>query len=180
MLRTQLAASSNIGNTNKILNELTENKYYNKLKNSNLMTPPNLDSCKRAGPLLRSSINNCSVNMSDSSKPSVDKLPRDHNMNSQRAGYDYNNNLQTPQNNCLQKQDLGDNYDLQRLEGDDDFLLNNMNSNEAKKRRRKSNVQLRILKQELDCDENWSKEKIFKVSKMTGLSESQVYKWCWD
>jgi hypothetical protein len=52
--------------------------------------------------------------------------------------------------------------------------------NEIKKRRRKSNIQLRILKNELDNDENWSKEKIFKVSKMTGLSESQVYKWCWD
>ena len=184
LLRTQLAASSNIV-INKIANELTENKYYNKLKNSNLMTPPNLDSKLRAGPLLRSSLNNYSTNMSDSSKPSVDKLgniPRDHNMNqnSQRPVYNYSNVLQTPQNNCLQKQDLGDNYDLQRLEGDDDFLLNNMNSNEAKKRRRKSNVQIRILKQELDCDENWSKEKIFKVSKMTGLSESQVYKWCWD
>ena len=66
------------------------------------------------------------------------------------------------------------------MENDEDFLLNNINSNEAKKRRRKSNVQIRILKQELDCDDSWSKEKIFKVSKMTGLSESQVYKWCWD
>ena len=63
-------------------------------------------------------------------------------------------------------------YDEDKL--DDDCF------NEAKKRRRKSNVQLRILKNELDSDENWSKEKIFKVSKLTGLSESQVYKWCWD
>ena len=63
-------------------------------------------------------------------------------------------------------------YDEDKME-DDAF-------NEIKKRRRKSNVQLRILKNELDNDENWSKEKIFKVSKLTGLSESQVYKWCWD
>lgn len=45
---------------------------------------------------------------------------------------------------------------------EDDF------ANEAKKRRRKSNIQLRILKNELDNDENWSKEKIFKVSNLTG------------
>ena len=51
---------------------------------------------------------------------------------------------------------------------------------DLKKLNYKLMIQLRILKQELDCDENWSKEKIFKVSKMTGLSESQVYKWCWD
>ena len=51
---------------------------------------------------------------------------------------------------------------------------------DLKKRRRKSNIQLKILKSEMDSDDNWSKEKIYKVSCMTGLSESQVYKWCWD
>jgi hypothetical protein len=39
--------------------------------------------------------------------------------------------------------------------------------NEIKKRRRKSNAQLRLLKHELDNDENWSKEKIYRVSKLT-------------
>lgn len=52
--------------------------------------------------------------------------------------------------------------------------------NDFKKRRRKSNGQLKILKNELENEDSWSKEKISKVSKMTGLSESQVYKWCWD
>lgn len=27
---------------------------------------------------------------------------------------------------------------------------------------------------------NWSKEKIVKMAEVTGLSQSQVYKWCWD
>ena len=33
---------------------------------------------------------------------------------------------------------------------------------------------------EYSKDEFWSKEKITKISQMTGLTESQVYKWCWD
>ena len=27
---------------------------------------------------------------------------------------------------------------------------------------------------------NWTKEKIAKMAEVTGLSQSQVYKWCWD
>lgn len=27
---------------------------------------------------------------------------------------------------------------------------------------------------------NWTKEKINKMAEVTGLSQSQVYKWCWD
>lgn len=27
---------------------------------------------------------------------------------------------------------------------------------------------------------NWTKEKIVKMAEITGLSQSQVYKWCWD
>ena len=27
---------------------------------------------------------------------------------------------------------------------------------------------------------NWTKDKIVHMSKITGLSQSQVYKWCWD
>ena len=33
---------------------------------------------------------------------------------------------------------------------------------------------------EYSKDEFWSKEKILKISQLTGLTESQVYKWCWD
>lgn len=52
--------------------------------------------------------------------------------------------------------------------------------NEAKKRRRKTPQQLKILKDYFVGDQNWSKDKITKIAKITGLSESQVYKWCWD
>ena len=41
-------------------------------------------------------------------------------------------------------------------------------------------MQLKILKSEYQKGSEWSKEKIARVSKVTGLSESQVYKWCWD
>ena len=37
-----------------------------------------------------------------------------------------------------------------------------------------------MLKQELEVEANWSKEKIAEMSELTGLSQSQVYKWWWD
>lgn len=55
-----------------------------------------------------------------------------------------------------------------------------MKIEDIKKRKRKSNTQLRVLKQELEKEAFWDKEKISQVSKLTGLSESQVYKWFWD
>ena len=33
---------------------------------------------------------------------------------------------------------------------------------------------------EFDKNANWSKETLLEVSKKTGLSEAQVYKWGWD
>ena len=45
---------------------------------------------------------------------------------------------------------------------------------EIRKRKRKSNHQLKILKWEFDRDGFWSKDKILNVAKLTGLSESQV------
>jgi len=51
---------------------------------------------------------------------------------------------------------------------------------EIRKRKRKTTSQLKILQAEFDKDDNWDKEKITLVAKITGLSESQVYKWCWD
>eukprot|EP01017_Pseudomicrothorax_dubius_P030156 TRINITY_DN3733_c0_g2_i1.p1 TRINITY_DN3733_c0_g2~~TRINITY_DN3733_c0_g2_i1.p1 ORF type:complete len:300 (+),score=73.20 TRINITY_DN3733_c0_g2_i1:71-970(+) len=53
-------------------------------------------------------------------------------------------------------------------------------SGEIRKRKRKSNNQLKILKWEFAKDDYWNKDKITNVAKLTGLSESQVYKWCWD
>ena len=49
-----------------------------------------------------------------------------------------------------------------------------------RKRKRKNNLQLKILKAEFNKCDNWNKEKITQVAQTTGLSESQVYKWCWD
>ena len=50
-----------------------------------------------------------------------------------------------------------------------------------RKRKRKSNHQLKLLKQEFDKDEGgWNKDRIMRMAEITGLSESQVYKWCWD
>jgi len=56
----------------------------------------------------------------------------------------------------------------------------NSSQNGIKKRKRKSNRQLEILMDEFNKDEDWSKEKIAKMAEVTGLTESQVYKWCWD
>jgi len=33
---------------------------------------------------------------------------------------------------------------------------------------------------EFDKNPNWAKETVLKVSRRTGLSEAQVYKWGWD
>lgn len=54
------------------------------------------------------------------------------------------------------------------------------NSDDFRKRKRKNNIQLKILKSEFSKGDSWNKEKISHVSQITGLSESQVYKWCWD
>jgi hypothetical protein len=54
------------------------------------------------------------------------------------------------------------------------------NSEDFRKRKRKNNVQLKILKSEFTKGDCWTKEKIFHMAQVTGLSESQVYKWCWD
>lgn len=49
-----------------------------------------------------------------------------------------------------------------------------------RKRKRKSTDQLKILMREFDKNPNWSKETLLEVSRKTGLSEAQVYKWGWD
>ena len=54
------------------------------------------------------------------------------------------------------------------------------NGDDYRKRKRKNNLQLKILKNEFSKSDHWNKEKITYVAQITGLSESQVYKWCWD
>lgn len=56
----------------------------------------------------------------------------------------------------------------------------NSQADDYRKRKRKNNIQLKILKHEFSKTDNWNKEKISQVAQITGLSESQVYKWCWD
>ena len=45
-------------------------------------------------------------------------------------------------------------------------------SGDIRKRKRKSNQQLRILKWEYERDGYWNKDKILSVARITGLSES--------
>ncbi len=52
--------------------------------------------------------------------------------------------------------------------------------NGLRKRKRKSTAQIKILKKELEVAPSWGKEKIAEMSEVTGLSQSQVYKWWWD
>ena len=69
------------------------------------------------------------------------------------------------------------------LEDDQDLLSENEENWEeggVKKRKRKSTAQIKLLKQQLDGEMNWTKEKIVHMARITGLSQSQVYKWCWD
>lgn len=49
-----------------------------------------------------------------------------------------------------------------------------------RKRKRKNTLQLKVLKSEYIKNKDWSKELITKISEMTGLTESQIYKWNWD
>lgn len=65
---------------------------------------------------------------------------------------------------------------------DSDWQNSDLNcpTDDYRKRKRKNNMQLKILKNEFSKGDIWNKEKIYHVSQITGLSESQVYKWCWD
>lgn len=65
-----------------------------------------------------------------------------------------------------------------RMSCNDDSSLDDSNTN--RKRKRKNTMQLKILKQEYIKNKEWSKELITKISNMTGLTESQIYKWNWD
>lgn len=73
------------------------------------------------------------------------------------------------------EEDNGDNSDNEENEDNEDN-----SDSEIKKRKRKSSAQIKVLKQELEREGNWSKEKIAEMSELTGLSQSQVYKWWWD
>ena len=48
------------------------------------------------------------------------------------------------------------------------------------KRNRKSNGQINFLREEFFNNPSWSKDQVQYISRKTGLSEAQVYKWGWD
>jgi hypothetical protein len=54
------------------------------------------------------------------------------------------------------------------------------NEHKGRKRFRKNDDQVKVLIQEFDKNPFWTKKLVLELSKQTGLSESQVYKWNWD
>ena len=48
------------------------------------------------------------------------------------------------------------------------------------RRKRKSDGQVNVLKEEFYRNSSWTKEQVQYLSRKTGLSEAQVYKWGWD
>lgn len=71
-------------------------------------------------------------------------------------------------------------YTLRSLQESESIDSESNSENAIKRRKRKSNNQIRTLKAEYTSGTLWSKEKIEEMSRVTGLSEAQVYKWCWD
>ena len=58
---------------------------------------------------------------------------------------------------------------------------NSSNKNSLKKKRfRKNNEQLSLLKQFYEENKSWSKNQIKEISQKIGLKENKVYKWLWD
>ena len=49
-----------------------------------------------------------------------------------------------------------------------------------RKRSRKSKNQIVVLQNEFILENEWNKNEVRRLANITGLSESQVYKWAWD
>lgn len=49
-----------------------------------------------------------------------------------------------------------------------------------RKRKRKTGDQLKYLYDEFNANPHWSKQTLYDISRRTGLTEAQVYKWGWD
>ena len=56
----------------------------------------------------------------------------------------------------------------------------NMTLKEIKRRNRKNRDQIKVLLKEFEESSQWDKDFIQELSKKTGLSEAQIYKWNWD
>lgn len=55
-----------------------------------------------------------------------------------------------------------------------------MSASEKRRRNRKCPKTTQFMMQEYIKDPTWSKETYQRVARITGLSDSQVYKWGWD
>lgn len=84
------------------------------------------------------------------------------------AGYTNSKNDQIDQVNLS-----ADSHNFDSMSQED---LNGTN----RKRKRKNMNQLKVLKAEYLKCKDWSKELITRISEITGLTESQIYKWNWD
>jgi hypothetical protein len=51
---------------------------------------------------------------------------------------------------------------------------------DSSRRKRKSDLDVSHLKEELGKEFLWSREKIMSISEDLNLAETQVYKWWWD
>jgi hypothetical protein len=68
---------------------------------------------------------------------------------------------------------------------DNDDSLNHCSSSLKKvvksgKYAKKSDKQVQLMLSEFEKNPNWSKSDVERISKMTKMSFSIVYKWCWD
>ncbi|CAG9327157.1 unnamed protein product [Blepharisma stoltei] len=50
----------------------------------------------------------------------------------------------------------------------------------SRKRKRKTNDQILLLQREFENNPEWNKDSLARLTKLTGLTEAQVYKWGWD
>ena len=61
-----------------------------------------------------------------------------------------------------------------------DYKFSACRKKTIKKRKRKSSDQLNLLFEVFKTSFEWDKETMAQLSKQTGLTEAQIYKWSWD
>jgi hypothetical protein len=82
---------------------------------------------------------------------------------------------------ALSKNDVGDHGLVNSAESQNFDSLSHEDLNGTNRKRKRKNInQLKVLKSEYLKNKDWSKELITKISEITGLTESQIYKWNWD
>jgi len=97
-----------------------------------------------------------------------------HTTNQPHHHHSQHHNIEEHHCSKASRQDYDGTSDAQSSYDGDDCKdpKDRTNRDEVRKRKRKSNQQLKILKWEFEKDGFWDKEKILNVAKITGLSES--------